>query len=184
MRRSHMTFFFVLSFIFALSVSGCQPQHNTNPPTYELIKSHEIKKVSSAKILLKASELGDTIAMSIRERITAVHKQLDSAVCESSKLQILEPVEFSYGVRIRRLNNLFKPSKTIEEELLIAYQYNFDNGHAMRSSVQKNNDKYVLYISPIQTGDTFYSICADDSVKQFIGLWAIEIPVKKLVDVL
>jgi hypothetical protein len=171
----------IFCLFLCLITCACQPQNNSNPSAKELIKSREIKKVSSALILKRGNDVGDKIILEIRNLLSQKTHLLDSNLCNASHLSLLDTLENANHVSIRKINQASTNKTNLESQLLEAYLYNFENALPMSPSVQMADRKEVLYLIPVVPSEAIVRNCRSDT-SSFLGLWSITFPVKTLVD--
>lgn len=128
----------------------------------EIMKTHEIKKISEVDILNKALEIGNELAKSSQRALSEklMQSMKKNGAAESIKFcnEVASPVTDSlsskYNASIKRTSNKLRNPRNqpdvIESQLLDAYQYSFDNQLELNESVQMLEDeKSVLFTKPI-----------------------------------
>lgn len=155
-----------LSIVFILTTSffACNNSNTSQDSSRvkEIMKTHEIKKISDVDILNKALEVGNTLAKSsqgaLSEKLMQSMKKYGVTesieYCHKVASPLTDSLSSAYKATIKRtssrLRNPRNQPDVIESQLLDAYQYSFDNQLELKESVQLLEDgKSVLFTKPI-----------------------------------
>lgn len=149
-----------------------------NISTKELIKSREIRKVSEVEILQAGMMLGNRVEQEMKEII--VQASFDSLICSFPNPDLFKSLAASNNIDIRMAAPNTTGLSELETGLLEAYQYNFENGLVLDPSIQKNNNKEVLYVCPV-TNDSLKSFCAPAHQNQ-VQVWLIDLRIKDIIN--
>ena len=156
---------------------ACHEQNKNKISPAELVKSREIKKVTEAEILQGGTILGDEIRLLIDKII-----ETDSTACKTGKSLKIDSLATTYNTEIRLIGNATENPKMLESQLLEAYQYNLENDLVLTHSIQKLDNKTVLYTYPIGRGTKFYEHCMDSLRRQNAEMWSLKIPIKIIIN--
>ncbi|MES2730807.1 MAG: DUF3365 domain-containing protein [Bacteroidota bacterium] len=125
------------------------------------VKNREIKHITQAQLDETANEWGNHVAQTaqkdLAEVLTAALAKYPleeaAAFCRVKSLYKADSLSQSYKALLNRssLRELNKPTKLTETErqVLDAYLYNAENKLPQRPNVQRLEDKYLLYTTPI-----------------------------------
>lgn len=160
---------------------GCHEQNKNKVSTAELMKSREIKKVSEAEILKKGGELGSQILSSL-QKVVELKVNADTAICDMTMWTGLDSLAAKYQSKINRVNTLTVDKSNLEFQLLEAYQYNLENQLTPSASIQKLDEKTVVYAYPIDRESNIYNYCMDSISRQKAEMWRIKIPIKEIIN--
>ena len=151
-------------FIFFTCLFACNNSNTSQDSSRvkEIMKTHEIKKISDVDILNKALEIGNELAKTSQGALSEklIQSMKKDGVAESIKFchEVASPLTDSlsstYKATIKRTSNRLRNPRNqpdaIETQLLDAYQYSFDNQLELKESVQMLDDKKsVLFTKPI-----------------------------------
>lgn len=153
----------LVSILLIFTLISCGDQKIDTTKAREEMENREIKVVSEAEIIERALEIGNTLYKSFSIEV------------------VPEPITKTYVINTNFGNDsiyqkhryLFddpedlggKPLQVFE-----AYRYNRDNGLVSEPNVQKLDDGKMLYYTAPMYADSL-----------MVGMWAIEIPRKKVV---
>lgn len=166
--------------IFSLLFVACHEQNKNKISPAELVKSREIKKVSEAEILRGGSKIGDEILLAVN-KIVQKRSERDSGACEPSGWHEMDSLSKAYNSKIQLVRSSSK-NEQLEAQLLDAYQYNLENDLAPTPSIQKLDNKTVLYAYPIGKGTTLYKYCMDSARRKNAEMWSLKIPIKEVIN--
>lgn len=160
---------------------ACHEKNKNKISPAELMKSREIKKVSEAEILKEGSALGSEI---INELNTIVSFRVNEAQtdCTIENWNDLDSLTASHQSSIQRLSKKSEGLSDLEYQLLEAYQYNLDNDLSATPAIQKLDQSTVLYTYPINQESEIFQYCMDSTERLRAEMWAIKIPIKKIVN--
>lgn len=143
------------------------------------MKERSVKVISEADILEEVRKKGDSIT---QEAQAALLDKLSTKIAEGSykaavsycaknAQELTDSLANKYQVHLKRVslknrNALNKPSK-LEQGLLEAYQYTFEQGGSLNNNVQfYSNEDSILYNKPIFIGSELCLNCHGDKSNQ------------------
>ena len=144
----------VLVYTILIVGSACSAlQEKQKSNVNEIIKSQEIRKLSTTDLLIAGEALGKKIEESIMSKLELV---CDIALVTDSISRQFN-VNAAYGVTIDDFS--------IDEasELFEAYLFAQMNGQILSSSIQEMPTRGYLYTIPVSIQDTRYSHCGYES---------------------
>ncbi len=198
-------------FLFLLIMS-CQ---SNTPIDREAVReemaSREIKRVTKAEMLNKAKEIGDSRVILANDRLIALLEDANNPDKVSLNLDKCQnTIDTSGGIIAYRVNTNFRNElnapDSLERLMLEAYSYGIENDIDTPPNVQEENERYILYTTPILIQDNLCLNCHGeigkdisnhfyDSILGFypkdqsinykkgdlIGIWSLKIPKKLIV---
>mgnify|MGYP002631610237 FL=1 len=172
---------YFLLFLFAsiLLVACTATSNQDGRQILEIMKSHEIKKISEVEILNKAMEIGNAIADSSQKVLSGnlIGSMKNNGLAGSIQFRNTAAIELTdslskvYIAYIKRTSGKLRNKQNAptpdEAQILEAYQYAADNELAMTPSVQimKKNEQ-VLYTKPILIGNPVCLNCHGEIGKE------------------
>lgn len=161
MRRLLFSIFIKLFFsgMLVLTVS-CNTRLNEEQRKQmnEARKKMEIRQVPEADLLNSGMQLGEEIADSLTDSLTAGEIAVLSA---------------NYGVAIKWYTPSAPPVEPLLMDLMHAYVYAVQQGDRVSAHIQRQGKDSVLYVKPV--------IVQTHHQKKLNGIWCITIPAKKIV---
>ena len=158
-----------IQFILLIAISGCsalEGEQKTN--VNDIIKSHEIKQVSTAEILFHGGKFGHEVYEILK----------DVNLCDSISLnQTSDSICETLDAKIFLGFNSDQFTSADEKGLWEAYEYNSKNAIKSQSSTQIFEDK-VLFTAPVENSRSDSTCIQNGNV----GMWSIQIPIKTIVN--
>lgn len=224
MNRSQFHSDKILHFAYALIafffIQGCTSNQKIDQEAVrEEMKSRELKRVTEVQVMEKGRELGEEISAVVQRQL---QYNLSQAIAEggiSNALQycnvnatsIVKDIEEKYAVRVYRVSQQYRNPNdepdSLENLILGAYQYSFDNEQDISSSVQEEYEDTLLFTKPIMVGaelclnchgtvgenlseenyDVITSLYPEDKAINYKlgdlrGMWSIRIPRKTIIE--
>lgn len=194
--------FYVYIPILLIPMLLCACEQQTQLNTKEIVrevKSREIKRVTSTEIMEEVNSEGAQVVASIQKNwLEALEFGMENKGKEYSKKFCIVPfipgfdtiADQNTTIKKIGLSSVSQPRKVdnIEKQLLEAYQYNVENGIALKANTQKSGDTYMLYTSPIFANEKMCLEChsnnqgyADFKQGGFAGMWSVKILKKSVI---
>jgi hypothetical protein len=182
------------------------------------MSSREAIKVSEAEIMNQAQQLGSQIAGATKQTLG---KNLQAAIqdggienaigfCNLNAMPLVDSLNRKYGARIRRVSSKVRNPVDrpvgVEQEILEAYEYQWQDSVALDENIQVINENEYLFTKPIMVDNALCLYCHGKpsngltaETEQFIkskypddeatgyeigdlrGMWSITIPKKNVV---
>jgi len=137
----------------------------------EGIENRKIRKISDAELIALTYEQGRIISDTAQK--TLAH-HLSTAIadngfegglqyCNANAYPLIDSMQYNFKVTIKRVSlksrNPEDEPDALEEELLLAYQYNVDNKLDLMDNVQQIGKTQLLYTKPIVINNNFCLAC-------------------------
>lgn len=164
-----------LILVLAILALGCHEQNKNKISPAELVKSREIKKVSEADLLKGAGLMAEEIIGKL-DSLVDQRMNKDSIDCNTESWPAVDTLSKEYKAKIRLIRLASTNLSELEYQLLEAYQYNLENSLALTTSVQKLDERSVLYTSPLSAGD--WGHCQDSKGPR---IWSLKISIKEII---
>lgn len=202
-----------------ISFCQCSTDKKVNSEAVkEEINSREAIKISEAEIMNKAQQLGNQIAVATKQTLG---KNLQDAIqdggienaigfCNLNAMPLVDSLNRKFGARIRRVSSRVRNPEDrpvgVEQEILEAYEYQWQDSVALEENIQVVNENEYLFTKPILVDNALCLYCHGKpsngltaETEQFIkskypddeatgyeigdlrGMWSITIPKKNVV---
>ncbi len=198
-----------ISFLFIL---GCGKSEKLDREAVkEVMAQQEVKRVTKVELMEYGSKMGSEIALFADSALLQNFLSKNSQNWELETCKIYLPEVGVNGLGVNRVSNQPMNSKnkpdSIENLILEAYQYGFDENLQIGESIQELDKEYMLYNQPIFLNDQSCLSChgipgqdmseekadiiyarypesqsLNHKIGDLMGMWSILISKKTIVD--
>jgi hypothetical protein len=206
--------------LMSVSMLACGPRETISRETFEQVnQSMEVKRLTEVEIIEEAMIWGDSITSKAQSQLmTALHQAIEDEgaagaveFCNLNALPIVEEVEDSYQVKIRRVSNRNRNPENLpkpdEKDILEAYEFAAETGEKPDPNIQKlAGGDILLFTKPIvissaiclnchgkpdenlekNTAEKLRELYPQDKATDFKigdlrGMWSVRIPKSEVV---